>query len=95
MIMMMHDAFVHYHAFPRYDKVVNLFDIEWKDNNTLTNFRTFELLDDELLFKIDELDYLNKSDSDEMKTTRALVQTIIDIFNKKTNNGNNKGYQKK
>ncbi len=52
MIMMMHDAFVHYHAFPRYDKVVNLFDIEWKDNNTLTNFRTFELLDDELLFKI-------------------------------------------
>ena len=30
-----------------------------------------------------------------MKTTRALVQTIIDIFNKKTNNGNNKGYQKK
>lgn len=50
---------------------------------------------DELLFKIDELDYLNRSDSDEMKTTRALVQTIIDIFNKKTNNGNNKGYQKK
>jgi len=52
MIMMMKDPFVHYHAFPRYDKVVNLFDIEWKDNNTLTNFRTFELLDDELLFKI-------------------------------------------
>ena len=51
-IMMMKDPFVHYHAFPRYDKVVNLFDIEWKDNNTLTNFRTFELLDDELLFKI-------------------------------------------
>lgn len=44
-----------YHAFPRYDKVVNLFNIDWKDekiNNTLINFSTAELLDDELLFKI-------------------------------------------
>ncbi len=32
-IMMMKDHFVHYHAFPRYDKDVNLFDIEWKDND--------------------------------------------------------------
>ena len=32
-IMMMKDHFVHYHAFPRYDKDVNLFDIEWRDND--------------------------------------------------------------
>lgn len=51
-IMMMHDPFVHYHAFPRYDKVVNLFNIDWKDNNTLNNFASVEELDDELLFKI-------------------------------------------
>lgn len=31
--MMMKDYFVHYHAFPRYDKDINLFDIEWKDND--------------------------------------------------------------
>ena len=29
MIMMMKDPFVHYHAFPRYDKNINLFDIDW------------------------------------------------------------------
>lgn len=55
MILMMKDNFVHYHAFPRYDKNVNLFDIEWEDketNNTLKNFSTPEILDDELLFKI-------------------------------------------
>ena len=35
--MMMRDYFVHYHAFPRYDNDINLFDIEWKDidGNTL------------------------------------------------------------
>lgn len=52
MIMMMHDSFVHYHAFPRYDKVINLFNTDWKDNNTLSNFASAEVLDDELLFKI-------------------------------------------
>lgn len=52
MIMMMHDPFVHYHAFPRYDTKVNLFDIEWEDRNTLTNFATSEVLEDEVLFKI-------------------------------------------
>ncbi len=54
MIMMMKDPFIHYHAFPRYDKdkKINLFDIEWKDNNTLSNFSSIEVLDDELLFKI-------------------------------------------
>ncbi len=52
MIMMMKDPFVHYHAFPRYDKVINLFDMEWKDNNTLSNFASTEVLNDKLLFKI-------------------------------------------
>ena len=44
MIMMMKDPFVHYHAFPRYDKVINLFDMKWKDNNTLSNFASTEVL---------------------------------------------------
>ena len=54
MIMMMHDPFVHYHAFPRYDKdkKINLFDIDWEDKNTLSNFASTETLDDELLFRI-------------------------------------------
>lgn len=30
-IMMMKDYFVHYHAFPRYDKNINLFNMEWID----------------------------------------------------------------
>lgn len=51
MIMMMHDSFVHYHAFPRYDKIIDLFDMEWKDSNPLSNFKA-EVLDDDLLFKI-------------------------------------------
>lgn len=52
MIMMMKDPFVHYHAFPRYDKSINLFDIECKDKNTLSNFASTEILEDKLLFKI-------------------------------------------
>lgn len=54
MIMMMRDPFVHYHAFPRYDKdkKINLFDLDWEDKNTLSNFASTETLDDELLFKI-------------------------------------------
>lgn len=32
-IMMMKDYFVHYHAFPRYDKNINLFGMEWIDND--------------------------------------------------------------
>lgn len=52
MIMMMHDPFVHYHAFPRYDKKIELFNIDWEDKNTLNNFASTELLEDELLFKI-------------------------------------------
>lgn len=30
-IMMMKDNFVHYHAFPRYDKDITMFGMEWKD----------------------------------------------------------------
>lgn len=52
MIMMMKDPFVHYHAFPRYDKLIKLFDMEWKDYNTLSNFSSIDVIDDELLFKI-------------------------------------------
>lgn len=51
-MIMMKDPFVHYHAFPRYDKLIKLFDMDWKDNNTLSNFASTEVLDDELLFKI-------------------------------------------
>ena len=58
MIMMMKDPFVHYHAFPRYDKRVNLFGVEWGDANTLSNFSSVDKLDDELLFKI--RDYMAK-----------------------------------
>lgn len=46
------DTFAHYHAFPRYDKNINLFDIDWEDKNTLINFGSTEILEDELLFKI-------------------------------------------
>ncbi len=52
MIMMMHDPFVHYHAFPRYDKKIELFDEEWEDKNTLNNFASTQLLEDKLLFEI-------------------------------------------
>lgn len=30
-IMMMKDYFVHYHAFPRYDKDIDMFDMKWED----------------------------------------------------------------
>ena len=33
LIMMMRDYFVHYHAFPRYDKGVSLFNMEWTDSD--------------------------------------------------------------
>lgn len=52
--MMMKDLFVHYHTFPRYDKKVNLFDIEWEDRNPLNYFGTVEATEDEILFKIIE-----------------------------------------
>jgi len=52
LVMMMKDLFVHYHAFPRYDKKVNLFNIEWEDKNPLNNFALVEDTEDEILFKI-------------------------------------------
>lgn len=54
--MMMKDLFVHFHAFPRYNKKVNLFDIEWEDKNPLTYFGSVEKTNDEILFKI--IDYM-------------------------------------
>ena len=51
-IMMMYDPFVHYHAFPRYDKNIDLFDITWEDKNTLTNFSNVENLNEDILIKI-------------------------------------------
>ena len=53
-IMMMKDYFVHYHAFPRYDKEVNLFDIDWKDNDwpRAVDYKEGMLLDEEKLIEI-------------------------------------------
>ena len=56
-IMMMKDPFVHYHAFPRYDKNINMFGKEWKDegmSNTLINFGTIEKSNDDMLFEISD-----------------------------------------
>lgn len=59
-IMMMKDYFVHYHAFPRYDKDVNLFDIEWKDNDWpgAVNFKDGIELEEDKLQEIKE--YMSK-----------------------------------
>lgn len=59
MVLMMKDNFVHYHAFPRYDKKINLFDIVWEDIDfpVIVNIKNKEVSDDELLFKI--RDYMN------------------------------------
>lgn len=40
-VAMMHDHFVHYHAFPRYDKAITMFNRIWKDEDwpNLVNFR--------------------------------------------------------
>lgn len=52
--MMMKDYFVHYHAFPRYDKEVSLFGKVWKDNDWpgSINFKSGDIIDDDLLLKI-------------------------------------------
>lgn len=54
MIMMMKDYFVHYHAFPRYDKDVVLFDKTWKDADWpgAINFKSGLQLSEEELEKI-------------------------------------------
>ena len=53
-IMMMKDFFVHYHAFPRYDKDINMFDMEWIDNDWpgAVNFKEGIVLDEEKLLEI-------------------------------------------
>ena len=53
-IMMLKDHFVHYHAFPRYDKDVFLFkrvfkDVDWPGS---INFKAGDFLDSELLLQI-------------------------------------------
>ena len=52
--MMMKDCFVHYHAFPRYDKEINLFDLKWKDNDWpgAVNFKEGILLEEKKLLEI-------------------------------------------
>lgn len=57
-IMMMYDPFVHYHAFPRYDKKINLFGLEWEDKNTLNHFASVETLDEKTL--LDIRDYMTQ-----------------------------------
>lgn len=53
-IMMMSDFFVHYHVFPRYDKDVSMFDMEWKDLEwpRAINFQEGIILEDD---KIEEI----------------------------------------
>ena len=53
-IMMMKDNFVHYHAFPRYDKEIHMFDMDWSDNDWpgAVNFKQGIILEDD---KIDEI----------------------------------------
>ncbi len=53
-IMMMKDYFVHYHAFPRYDKEISMFGMEWKDEDWpgALKFTEGTILDDD---KIEEI----------------------------------------
>lgn len=53
-IMMMKDYFVHYHAFPRYDKDITLFNKDWKDIDWpgAINFKSGVELDEEKLNEI-------------------------------------------
>ena len=53
--LMMHDNYVHYHAFPRYKKSVDFLEINWEDNGdniVLENFGLSQAPDEETLFKI-------------------------------------------
>ena len=47
-VAMMHDSFVHYHAFPRYNKVINIFGKTWKDEEwpALVSFRNVPVEED-------------------------------------------------
>ncbi len=58
--MMMKDYFVHYHAFPRYNKDINLFNMIWKDNDwpRAIDFKSGIELDEEKLKEIKN--YMNE-----------------------------------
>lgn len=60
MVLMMKDNFVHYHAFPRYDKNLDLFGIEWidKDYPAKVNLKETKELSEEKLQEIK--DYMSK-----------------------------------
>ncbi len=60
MVLMMKDNFVHYHAFPRYDKNLDLFGIEWidKDYPAIVNLKETKELSEEKLQEIK--DYMSK-----------------------------------
>ncbi|MBO4245328.1 MAG: hypothetical protein J5892_01155 [Bacilli bacterium] len=53
-IMMMKDYFVHYHAFPRYDQDISMFDTKWQDEDWpgAVNFKEGIILDEEKLLAI-------------------------------------------
>lgn len=59
-IMMLKDYFVHYHAFPRYDKDIEKFDVKWKDNDwpRAIDFKSGEELEEDKLIEIKE--YMSK-----------------------------------
>ena len=59
-IMMMKDNFVHYHAFPRYDKDIKMFNMNWHDNDwpRAIDFREGIILEDDKLLEIKE--YMQK-----------------------------------
>ena len=69
-IMMMHDPFVHYHAFPRYDKKIHLFGLEWEDKNTLNNFASTETLNEKTLLDISENDKIKVTKKGKIKITK-------------------------
>ncbi len=54
MAVMMKDCIVHYHAFPRYDKEIELFDLTWKDFDWpyVVNIRVGDPYDQEILAKV-------------------------------------------
>lgn len=55
-IMMMKDNFVHYHAFPRYDKDINMFNIDWKDTDwpSAVSIKEGTVLEEDKLIEIKE-----------------------------------------
>lgn len=56
MVLMMKDNFVHYHAFPRYDRNIDLFGMEWidKDYPKVVNLKEALEPSEEILQEIKE-----------------------------------------